>query len=312
MSFVRRVLSRKYFRFLMAVNAVFLFANMFGNYAALQSAKAQSMTANSMFDVQQSPPMIEQGEVAGVDDAKVTPTATPATAATAPPTKTPEEKKENKEPTKTEYRVAVFGDSMIDTMGDGLPYLEKELKKKYDKIDFLLYNYGMGAQNVQAGLDRFDKDYSYKTRKYPAIGSLDFDIIILGSFAYNPFDPFDRDQHWLTLSRLIEKAKNTGTDVYLLAEIAPLRSNFGKGPNGVNWDTVTAYEHSGKIIKQIENAIGLSKNLNVTLINAYADSKVEGKNEGKRELVNLSDGIHQSVKGQEYIAEKIAKTIILK
>lgn len=310
MSFVRRVLSKKYFRFLMALNAVFLIANMVGNYAALQNAKAQSMTVSKMFDVQHSPPMIDQGEVAGVDDANVTPTATPAQAVA--PTKTPEEKKENKEPTKTEYRIAVFGDSMIDTMGDGLPYLEKELKKKYDKIDFLLYNYGMGAQNVEAGLSRFGRDYAYKTRKYPPVGSLDFDILILGSFAYNPFDPFDRDQHWLTLSRLIEKAKDTGSDVYLLAEIAPLRSNFGKGPSGVNWDTVTAYEHSGKIIKQIENAIGLSKNLNVTLINTYGESKVEGKSEGRRELVSLSDGIHQSIKGHEFMAERIVKTLILK
>lgn len=314
MSFVRHLLTKRYIRFLMVLNAVFLFANIFGNFAALQSAKAQSMTASKMFDVQQSPPMIEQGQVAGVEDQKAQPTATPAASVgtSVTPTKTPDEKKTNKEPSKTEYRIAVFGDSMVDTMGDGLPYLEKELKKKYDKIDFLLYNYGMGAQNVQAGLDRFEKSYEYKNRKYPAVTSLDFDIIILGSFAYNPFDPFDRDQHWLTLSRLIEKAKNTGADVYLLAEIAPLRSSFGRGPNGVNWDTVTAYEHSGRIIKQIENAIGLSKNLNVTLIDAYDDSKVEGKNEGKRELVNVSDGIHPSIKGQEYTAEKIAKTLILK
>lgn len=297
----------------MIVNAVFLIATTVGNVASMKSAKTDSMIASQMFDVQQSPPMIEQGEVAGIADEAPQPTAAPTViaASTPSPTKAPDEAKKDKEPSKSEYRIAVFGDSMVDTMGDGLPYLEKELKKKYEKIDFLLYNYGTGAQNVEVGLDRFDDDYAYKTRKYPAITELDFDIIILGSFAYNPFDPFDRDQHWLTLSRLIEKAKKTGAEVYVLAEIAPLRSSFGRGPGGVNFDTVTAYEHSGKIIKQIENAVGLSKNLNVTLIDAYTKSKVDGKNEGKRELVSVQDGIHPSIKGQEFTAEQIVKTLVL-
>lgn len=299
----------------MALNAVFLFANMFGNFAAMQSAKAQSISASKMFDVQQSPPMIEQGEVAGVGDSNVSPTvAVAAPQATGAPQQKLDEQAEQADdhkPRKDNFKIAIFGDSMIDVMGDGLPYLEKALKKKYPEVEFTLYNYGMGAQNVDEGLNRFDKDYKYKTRSYSSLATLDADIIIVGSFAYNPFDPFDRDKHWLSLTRLVEKAKDTHADVYLLAEIAPLRSDFGRGPQGVNWERVTAYEHSGKIIKQLENAVGLSKNLNVILINTYEKSIISAKTEGKREYVNLSDGIHQSIKGQEFMADEIANALVL-
>lgn len=314
MSFFRHVMGKKYIRFLMALNAMFLIASMAGNYAAMRTSQQTAVRASQLFDIQNPPTMVEVGEVAGVQDSAV-PTSTPAATGT-PSTTTPspadsEVQPVDKTPRKSAWKIAVFGDSMVDTMGEGLPYLEKALKKRYPDVSFTLYNYGMGAQNVEAGLERFNKPFSYKNRKYEPLDTLDADIIIVGSFAYNPFDPFDRDKHWLTLTRLVEKAKDTYADVYLLAEIAPLRSEFGKGPQGVNWDRVTAFEHSGKIIKQLENAVGLSKNLNVLLINAYEKSIVSAKNEGKREYVNAADGIHQSVKGQEFMAEEIAKSLIL-
>lgn len=209
------------------------------------------------------------------------------------------------QPSKSSYSIAIIGDSMVDTMGERLEYLEHALKKKYPNTNFTLYNYGKGAENVQMGLNRFGSELHYQDRNYPLLTSLKPDILIVGSFAYNPFSPYDRDRHWLTLTKLVQSAQLVSSQIYLLAEISPLRSDFGKGPNGVNWDENTAYVHSGHIIEQEENAIGLAKNLNVGLIDAFTPSH------GNRSLVNPSDGIHPSVQGHEFTAEIIVNQIKL-
>lgn len=206
---------------------------------------------------------------------------------------------------KNDYKIAVYGDSMVDTMGERLEYLEHSLKKIYPNVNFTLYNYGKGAENVEMGLNRWNNALNYQDRHYPSIVDLRPDIIIIGSFAYNPFSPYIRDRHWVGLTKLVETAKTITPNVYMLAEIAPLRNNFGKGPNGVNWDEHTAYEHSGWIIEQLENAISLSKDLNVPLIDVYHQSI------GHSGLTNPSDGIHPSVSGHELTSDIIANTIQL-
>jgi hypothetical protein len=216
------------------------------------------------------------------------------------------------QPKKGSYRIAVFGDSMVDTMGELLEYLDHELKRRYPTTTFGLYNYGVGAQNIDEGRARFNSEFSYSTRKYPPLPLINADIIIIGSFAYNPFSPHDRDRHWLGLTHLVQEAQKTGADVYILAEIAPLKIGFGKGPNGVNWSDSTSYQHANRIIDQLENAVGLANTLRVPLINVYAQSQGEDiEKSGKRKYVNPSDGIHPSVEGHEFTAKIIVDTIKL-
>jgi len=212
---------------------------------------------------------------------------------------------------KDSYTIAIIGDSMVDTMGERLEYLEHSLVKKYPKTSFTLYNYGKGMETVEDGLKRLYKLFSYQDRHYSPLTETKPDIIIIGSFAYNPFFPYDRDRHWLTLTALVQEIQKINSQVYMLAEIAPLRRDFGKGPNGVNWDEDTAYTHSGRIIEQLENAVGLARTLNVHLINVYQESLESEKKAGKKEYVNPSDGIHPSVKGHEFTADIISKTILL-
>jgi hypothetical protein len=206
---------------------------------------------------------------------------------------------------KTSYSIAVYGDSMVDTMGERCEYLEHALKKLYPSVNFTLYNFGKGSENVEMGLSRWNNRLDYQDRHYSSLPEIKPDIIILGSYAYNPFSPYNRDQHWVGLTKLIEVAKSITPNVYVLAEIAPLRGDFGKGPNGVNWDTQTAYEHSGRIVEQLENAVGLARTLNVPLIDVYHASI------GKSGLNNAGDGIHASVTGHEFTADIIADTIQL-
>lgn len=206
---------------------------------------------------------------------------------------------------KSSYSIAVYGDSMVDTMGERLEYLEHSLKKIYPNVNFTLYNYGKGSENVEMGLNRWNNKLDYQDRHYPSIVDLKPDIIVMGSFAYNPFSPYIRDRHWVGLTKTIEAAKIITPNVYVLAEINPLRKTFGKGPNGVNWEESTAYEHSGHIVEQLENAVGLARTLNVPLIDVFHQSI------GVSGLNNSGDGIHASVAGHEFTADIIAKTIDL-
>jgi hypothetical protein len=217
-----------------------------------------------------------------------------------------------KSPSKDSYTIVIYGDSMVDTMGESLEYLSKALQRRYPATRFHYYNYGIGGENVEQGLQRFHTPFNYKTRSFPALSSHHPDIIIIGSFAYNPFSPHFRDKHWRVLSQLVTEAKNTGADVYLLAEIAPLRHNFGKGPGGVNWPEDLASQQSKNIVEQLENTIYLATDhQKVPLINAYSISKIDGKF-GNRRFVDPHDNIHPSVEGHKLMAELIAAKIRLR
>lgn len=215
-------------------------------------------------------------------------------------------------PSKKAYTIAIFGDSMVDTMGEKMDILQIALKRKYPGITFTLYNYGIGSENIEDGLARFNSPFNNKTRSYPPVSSLHPDILIIGSFAYNPFYPYDRNRHWQGLSRLVKEAQNTGSDIYVLSEIAPLRFGFGKGKTGVNWDENKAFEHASHILELLENAIYLAKDhLKVPLIDVYSASTIKGKF-GNGRLVEPNDGIHPSFSGHQLMAEIIAQKIKLR
>lgn len=237
----------------------------------------------------------ERGEIGA-------PTATPLPSPTVPlPSPTPA-----KLP-KDVYTIAIIGDSMVDTMGDKLMYLSDALKEKYPDTKFNLYNYGKGGSNVEDAVKWLGEDFHYKDRNYPLLYQTNPDIIIVGSFAYNPFSPYDRDRHWLGLTHLVQEVQKITPEVYMLAEIAPLSGDFGRGPSGVNWDTIDAIVQAKHIREQLENAIGLSKTLNVPLIDAFTDSQKDGK--VKKEYVDESDGIHPSAEGHEFIAHQIVEAL---
>ncbi len=232
----------------------------------------------------------------------ITPTPTPTQQPTLTPTPTIIVLK------KASYTIAIFGDSMVDTMGDNLEYLGKSLVNKYPLTEFKLYNYGIGGQNVEQGLGRFESTFSNKTRQYPPLPALHSDVIIIGSFAYNPFSIHDKNKHYTLLSQLVEKAKNIAPRVYVLAEIAPLKIGFGKGKNGVNWPEDMSKQQALQILEQLDNAVNVSSSQGVKLINAYHRSRIDGAF-GSTYYVNPDDGIHPSAPGHTFMAELIAETL---
>lgn len=206
------------------------------------------------------------------------------------------------------YTIALIGDSLIDTMGENTDYLQTSLSQKYPGTEFKLYNYGIGGQNIEQGLDRFNQPFNYKTRNYPPLPELKPDILIIGSFSYNPFPQHDVAKHDRLLQSMINQGRQIPSQVYVLAEIAPLKNNFGVGPGGVNWPADRAKEQADHIIEQLQGTVKMAQMENVHLINVFEASKVDG-NYGNPKFVSSNDGIHPSADGQVFTADIIAKSL---
>lgn len=250
-----------------------------------------------------SPQTLAETRTTVVISAAPTPTPSPSPSQTPKPSVKPV-------PNKSSYIIAAYGDSMIDTMGENLDYLDKAMMARYPTTKFKFYNYGIGSQNAVEGNARFDVPFKNKTRDYPRINEIKADVIIISSFAYNPLFPYDKNKHMDALKDLIQKSKNTGARVYLLAEIAPLRIGFGKGPGGVNWEESKVKEHVGYILQNLDGAVNLAFDTQTPLMNAYKASQVDGKY-GNKLYVSSHDGIHPSIEGEVFMADVIADTMKL-
>ena len=214
-------------------------------------------------------------------------------------------------PDQSNYTISLIGDSMVDTMGEVLEYLEHELVRKYPNTNFNLYNYGIGSQNVKDAYERFDEEFHNNDRNYPPLNQIHSDILIIGSFAYNPFSPHNIDLHTEYLDKIIEKGKNTSDQVYLLAEMAPTKVSFGQGPGGVNWGSLESYQQATNIISLLENTQRLGKKKGIPLINVYNQTIVKADKSGDPKYINTHDNIHPSIKGHEFMAKVIVDTIKL-
>jgi hypothetical protein len=214
--------------------------------------------------------------------------------------------------TKDQYVFAIIGDSMAETMGDSIDYVLAILRKKYPNTHFAMYNYGIGSENITSGLARFDAPFDHGTRHYPPMAEVKPDIIIVGSYAYNPLVPYDRAQHESALTNLVNKSRQLSNQVYMLAEIAPVENGFGTGPGGANWPADLANAQVQKIIEQMGNVFTVSAKLSVPVIDVYNKSKMPGSVYGNPDYVSTHDNIHYSLLGQDLTAGIIVNTIVLK
>ncbi len=232
-------------------------------------------------------------------------TPSPTSTSTEKPTPSPTVQKLSKKL----YKVAAIGDSMIETIGGNLDYLYKELKKKYPDTDFYMYNFGISSENVIEGLARFDKPFAHSDRSYPSISEVKPDVIIVGSYAYNPPQGDTKTLHFNALSEMIKKARSITGNTYVLAEIAPLKENFGNGPGGINWPPELVATHVAKIVDLMQNARSLPGALNVRLIDVYSKTTSENSPYGQAKFVDSYDNIHPSIYGHTFMAQVMVEVI---
>lgn len=261
------------------------------------------MSSQKSSEARTQSPAVKEIRTAVITSYVPAPTPTPTPTPTPAPSVMPQ-------PNKGTYVIAAFGDSMVDTMGEHLEYLDKQMMARYPKTEFKFYNYGIGSQNVVEANRRFSEPFTYQSRNYPPLDKINPDVIIISSFAYNPLSPYDNQTYLTALKDVLSKAKQTKARVYLLAEIAPLKEGFGKGVGGVNWDDQKVKTHLEYIFQNLDSAVALAAQTNTPLINAYKKSQVDGKY-GNKLYVGNHDGIHPSIEGEVFMATLIAQTIKL-
>ncbi len=207
-------------------------------------------------------------------------------------------------------RIALLGDSMVDTLGRDLPYLRKKMETKYPEKVFMLYNYGHGSTNLDQGCARLTEETTYLTITYPPIVSMKPHIIVLESFAYNHWSgaPHDLDRHWITLARCIDiiKKESPNTRIILAATIAPNAQINGSAledfspENRHEWNTTThAY---------LRNMLRFAVSEKYPLADAYTPS-LDKTGQGQVKYIDATDHLHPSEAGKVLFSETIADTI---
>ncbi|MBI2009571.1 MAG: SGNH/GDSL hydrolase family protein [Candidatus Chisholmbacteria bacterium] len=201
---------------------------------------------------------------------------------------------------------------MVDTMGTGLPYLEKALKNNYPATNFFLLNFGVGSTNIDDGLARLSQPFNYQNRSYPPLLQAEVDAVIIESFAYNPLPLSEANlaHHRFQLEKMVRQVQSqTSAPVLLMATIAPHHELFGTGPGGVNWEGGAVAEHTQAIHAYLENTINTGNALGIPVIDVFHPSQ-DSEGNGQLRLISPHDHIHPSAAGQNFIAQTIAQTLV--
>ena len=209
--------------------------------------------------------------------------------------------------------IAAIGDSMIDTLGPDLPHLRDALKNVYPDTTFTMLNYGVGGTNIDYGLERLLKDYTYEGKQFPALVSTNPDLVIVESFAYNPYsyDTGALTQHWLSLAFMIDtlRANVPTAKIAIAATIAPDKNTFGDGAPGLSYNPEDKYKKTRIFHSYLENTIRFAQSQRLPLADVYHAS-MDSTGNGRAIYINPGDHIHYSDEGRRLFAAKVTETIV--
>lgn len=205
--------------------------------------------------------------------------------------------------------VAVLGDSMVDTLGPDLPHLKMALKNYLPNVSIHLYNFGVGASDIDAGLTRLTNSYVYLGETKNSVIGVNPDILIVESFAYNHWEntKSDLDRHWLTLAKIVDTVKNDSPDtkIVLAAAIAPYCPTFTDG--SANLPEPRKNRECAAVKAYLQNLVNFAKSQKLPLADAYHAS-LNGT-EGNPKYINQGDHIHPSDAGKQLFSQKVAEQI---
>jgi lysophospholipase L1-like esterase len=240
-------------------------------------------------------PDISFGQIVAVP----TPTPEILGVTTIAPTPTPPVTK------KKSYTIAFLGDSMIDTMGPGLPAVGSKLSAAYPATNFTLLNYGAGGTNIDYAIERITHGYTYLGNQIPSLASIRPDIVVVESCAYNPFPDADGgvNRHWLALARAVDtiRANIPGAKIMIAATIAPNANIFGDGV--LNWNAEQKAKKVAEINAYLGSTVKFATSQHLPLADAFHASG------GSTQYINGSDHIHYSEAGRALFAQKVVTAI---
>ncbi len=211
------------------------------------------------------------------------------------------------------YTIALLGDSMIDTLGPDIPHLKKALTDVYPATTFTLHNFGVGATNIDYGLERIASGYSYLGKPVPSLISTRPDIVIVESFGYNPY-PYEAgalDRHWLQLAAVVDslRAHLPGVTIIIASTIAPNSKAFGDGAAGLAFALEDKKRRTDTIKSYLDSTVKFAKSQKLPLADVYHAS-LDSSGDGKLLYINGGDHIHYSEAGRTLFAQKITETIL--
>ena len=213
---------------------------------------------------------------------------------------------------KEDVTLVLLGDSMVDTLGPEFPELTSELTSRYPGTSFTVLNYGVGGTNIDYGIERITTGYEYLGNRYDSLVTGRPDIVVVESFAYNPY-PFDTgalERHWLALAHAVDliTAYLPDSKIIIAATIGPNNAVFGDGAANTSFSPIDKQERVGVIKKYLESATRFAQSQNLPLADAYHPSLGSDGN-GKIAYINAGDHIHYSPAGRTFFAEVLAETI---
>ncbi len=208
--------------------------------------------------------------------------------------------------------VAVLGDSMIDVLQPDLPQLRSALDDDFPETEFDLFNFGVGASDLEYAVERLTNEYEYLGSKYPSVLSVEPDILVLESFAYNNFGYGQEglDKQWLLIGDIITQTEKISPDtkIILSATIAPNSTIYGKGIDGIHWNQAERLVRTEAVKDYLENIINFAGSQGYPIADAYAPS-LDAYGEGKPVYINSKDNLHPSGPGGELYSRKVAEAI---
>jgi hypothetical protein len=224
----------------------------------------------------------------GVSFGEITSTPTPSPSPTPLVTK------------KRSYTIAFLGDSMIDTMGPGLPAVTNHLSSTYPATNFTLVNYGVGATNIDDAINRISS--------FAGTGP---DIVVLESCAYNPYpNEIGVDRHWLALTKAVDTLRSfmPGVKILIAATIAPNSTVFGDGASGIAFSREEKIQRTAVIKQYLDNTVTFAKSQHLPFADAYHTS-LDAGGDGKLIYINNGDHIHYSDAGREVFAKTVVNAL---
>lgn len=217
---------------------------------------------------------------------------------------------------KNKIRVVTTGDSMTASFKEGAPILANALNAKWPEKEFEVINQGVGGTRVGYGLWRLKNEYDVKGKKHPPLISLDPDIVIIESFAYNnATDGVNTEglNHFKDMHRQIIKTlqEETNATIIFVATFAPDLDNFLKSiPAFYNTPISIRRRMAKERMDYLEEAIKLANELNLPLANVYKRSLDNEKKGIPLETnINHIDWIHPSECGMKLVAQEIINTL---
>ncbi len=250
-------------------------------------------------------PDVSFGQIVDVLGATDVVTPTPSPLPTPTPTPTPPITK------KKSYTIAFLGDSMIDTMGPGLPAVNDKLTSTYPATNFTLLNFGVGGTNIDFGIERITNSYTYLGNQIPSLASTHPDIVVIESFAYNPFPVANSiDRHWLALAKAVDTIRGNlpGTKIIIAATIAPNSTAFGDGAPNIAFSQQDKIERTNVIKAYLDSTVKFAASQHLPLADAYHAS-LDSSGDGKLVYINGGDHIHYSDAGRALFAQKVVAAL---